>query len=73
MDYTIEEIAEFAKAANSDLGSGKYNPNDLIEDYSKSIVIIKQLLKRSPDKELCDAIMYIMSKDQYESGERILR
>ena len=63
MEYSMKEIAEFAKAANSDLGSGKYKPEELVIDYCKAITIIKQLLKRTPNKELSDNIMYIMGKD----------
>jgi hypothetical protein len=68
MEYSIKEISEFAKDASSDIETCKYECNVLGRRYRKSIEIIGQLLRRSPDKELCDAIGYIMSESQYEKG-----
>ncbi len=42
-DYTDKEIADFVKAANSDLGSGKYSGDETIPDYCKAVNICQQL------------------------------
>ncbi len=53
--YTDKEIEDFLRAANWDLGSGKYKSKDLIQDYARSVIIGKQLLKENRQlKELID-------------------
>ena len=69
--YSQKEIVEFVRAANKDLGSGKYKAKDVIEDYCKAIKIIQQLqaanrwipvTERLPDEGqvvvLCDRKVY---------------
>ena len=37
--YTDKEIIEFLKAANRNLGSGKYGGDNMMPDYAKSVII----------------------------------
>lgn len=41
--YPAEEITEFVRQANRDLGNPKYKPTNLIPDYCKTLAIIEQL------------------------------
>jgi len=41
--YTPQEIAEFLKAANRDLGHPQYEPPELKADYAKAVIIALQL------------------------------
>ena len=43
MAYTGKEITGFLKAANSDLGSGKYSGDEILPDYCKAVIIGEQL------------------------------
>ena len=52
MAYTQEQITEFLRAANRDLGSGKYTGDDMIPDYCKAVNIGMQLQTDLADKQV---------------------
>ncbi len=50
-DYADAEIREFVSTMDYELGAQRYKPKELMVDFCKSIIIIKQLLKKKKEKE----------------------
>ncbi len=61
---TSKKIKDFLKQANSDLGNPKYKPTDLIEDYSRAVIIGQLLID---EVERLSNIVHEASEDDTES------
>jgi hypothetical protein len=51
MAYTPKEIEDFIRAANWDLGSGKYKSMDVIPDYAKAVIICQEQAEQIKAKD----------------------